>query len=96
MGIEVPDDWPDLTPDAYFCVQVLCYSSLPPGTGCTGDPEWMQGCVKGRVLIDWISRDMQCSDIGILGFPGHMSQRIIDIDGPFDTLAECAASGCHM
>lgn len=94
MGSELPDDIVLLDPAKWYCVLQEHYDSGTPGSGCVGQFATPNLCVFGATIIEWIAKDGQCSGEGLVFVPFRNNQRIINIVGPFDTHAECVATGC--
>jgi len=91
MGEPVPDGWPVIADDKFYKVECTNhgFDEAAGGCGITNPPN-AKCCSSGANLNSWIRNDRQCSGIGLcLGSPW---QRLIDVQGPFDSWEECQAS----
>jgi len=91
MGVTVPSIPITLDPTKHYCITANTFGWVAFFT-CedpyTGD---YKCCRNGFVLIEYLDENWDCNGMQpICG--GNLSSLIINIEGPFDTNAECVAA----
>ncbi|MBA7697193.1 hypothetical protein ES703_105853 [subsurface metagenome] len=91
MGFDIapPDDMID---DKWYYCTVIAFED-PFAEGCFGDTMTWHCCHQGNWINDWAGNG-QCTLVWPLCFMSPFgSQRLVNIQGPFDTAQECADFG---
>jgi len=95
MGRLLPDDWPPIDDEVWYCVGVECYPTGVPTDPCgLVNPTYYSSCILGQDLNDWVNSDLQCSSTGLFNIPFFQKQRIVKIVGPYDAFSLCGGIGC--
>ena len=91
MGTPVPEDWPELIADKWYCVTEVAYTG--PG-GCTGPILGQCSCCRlGAPIQAYLDAGYECTFFAFLCEIGSPSpKRISCIKGPFDNKTLCEAS----
>jgi len=95
MGDPIPDEWPELEDDLWYCVTVEVFTGMTEEPWCDENFQIadLKCCKEG-----WEIREFQdgweCVQWSELcHHSGYTSQRVKDITGGWATLEECVA-GC--
>ena len=90
MGEDVIDPT-DLTPDKNYCITVDEFNDASAKTGCDQDYRRTFHCCRlGQVIMDWLDDDKECDSVWqICPSVGSPAQKIVDVQGPYDTWLEC-------
>lgn len=91
MGETTPGTWPELIPDKWYKCTVNCYWADFPAESCSGGYiDNSSCCLLGADINAWFTANWECkSGFELCLFTGFSAQRLVDIQGPFDTHAAC-------
>ena len=92
MGINIPPAFPTLDMTKFYKVTVDTYQNI------TGDPDCSDfytttpsACLNGAQIQNWIDMGWECDWMHELVIvPGFTAQRLVGLEGPFDTFIACA------
>lgn len=93
MGTPVPDEWPELIDDKYYCIHHNDYYLLLPYPLCEAAFVANYHCCRtGQHIKDWYEDVGDCvwGRTPCFITPGE-GARITGIEGPYDTKDECDA-----
>jgi len=91
MGSELPPEYPELDPDKWYMATVDNYAATENEGTCEGeDPYEDFCCIRGIWVIAWIAGGFDCLYSRELCLYGEdFVQRLIFVNGPWDTEEEC-------
>ncbi len=94
MGIDLPEDWPELEPLLFYKVGVDLYDFNPVVPGCaTVHQGLLHCCLPGGVISAWIDAGFECiNGLELCVAGGFTAQRLKTIEGPFDDQPACQAA----
>jgi len=90
-----PIVWPIFEATKYYHCTVQAWQAPSGPQGCDiGTMYTVKCCHLGSSINTWIAGHVECvPGFELCTFSGYSSQRLISATGPFDTIAECYASG---
>lgn len=93
MGTPVPEEWPELDPEKWYCCYVDWYFTEGEEGGCEKDYQGRKRCCRtGAQIQAWLDADSECVfSEALCPFYSPGAQRLVAIHGPYDTLADCTA-----
>lgn len=91
MGTPVPEEWPELEDDKFYCCTVDLYGTGGKNDVCDGEYFGRTKCsLEGEYVKYWIDSGFECRDFeGICVRVPLSAQRLICVSGPFDTFDDC-------
>lgn len=94
MGEPIPPDEFVIDPAKWYCCKMSAWYS--PG-GCGVDYAGpTHCCMPGYAILAWLAAGDECKQgYGLCSYLGLAPQRIETLEGPFETVSECQATGCE-
>lgn len=93
MGTPVPDEWPELEDAKFYLVYLDAFQDVGPDNDCTQDYQLRQRCcTTGQHIKAWLAVGWEClSPHELCVVSGFTAQRLLNVHGPYDNLADCQA-----
>jgi len=90
MGVDVPNNWPEVHDIFWYKVTVDCYGPGVPANTCSGVLINTESfCTPGFVIRQWQALGLECSPILLYPPAGGRNQRIVNIEGTYESEAVC-------
>ena len=82
---------PALEPFAWYYCTVDAFDDAGSETDCSQDfLIRLKNCVAGWVVDAWLDGGYECTaGVELIVFTGSTAQRLVDMDGPYDTFQDC-------
>lgn len=92
MGTPVPEEFPELEDNKWYCLTVQYYHITDPDEGCEGPYDTTDNCCqRGDVIKAWYHDGWECkAGFGVCVPSEAEPQRITACHGPYDTREDCA------
>ena len=84
-------DPPEVEPFEWWYCTVDAFYDTGSETDCSQDfLIRLKNCIAGWILNAWLDGDNECvGGIELIVFTGATAQRLVDMDGPYDSFQDC-------